>query len=313
VPFFMVDDQLHVNKKAQSLIDLGQSGVAAIGLWTLVGSQVQAQTADGQVLASAWRLLGDKRLFAKLSRLLVDVGLWEDRDSGDEGWQYHDWFDIGYAPGEKVKLNRKRTKEMKNPDIVEAVKARDGDRCRYCARKVDWNDKRGDKGATYDHVIPGLARGVTNLVVACRKCNRDKAQRTPEQAGMTLLPPPNGPDAETKSWTKSGPSPDQVEGPSPDQVADQKGATPLRTRSRSRSGSGPGEGDGQVADQVPGEAGPAGEAPPVPPSPGHTGSPFHNWHGPPPPVDEAKCPTHQLDMPCRRCTADHYREEADPS
>lgn len=305
MPFFMVDDQFHVNRKAQTLIDLGQPGVAAIGLWTLVGSQAQAQTADGEVLTSAWRLLGDKRLFTKLSRLLVDVGLWEEHEAG---WQYHDWFDIGYTTGAKVKQNRARTKEMKNPDIVEAVKARDGDRCRYCNRKIDWTDKRGDKGATYDHVIPGLARGVTNLVVACRSCNRKKAQRTPEQAGMTLLAPPNGPDA---LGSGLGLGLDPGLGPEPKSELgspDQESATPHRTRSRDRSKSSPGPSPGDV--QVDEQVGPAGQAPHIPSPPGHTGSPFHNWTGPPSPEITPQCPDHGLDMPCPKCTAGHYAAEA---
>lgn len=298
--FFMVDDQLHVNIKVQRLIDMAQPGMAALGLWTVAGSQVQAQGGDGQVLPSAWRLLGDKRLFNKLARLLVDVGLWEERDTGEEGFQYHDWFDIGYSPGEKVKLNRKRAKELKNPDIINAVKARDGENCRYCGRLVDWKDRKSDKGATYDHVIPGLPAGATNIVVACLKCNRKKAQRTPEQAAMTLLPPPNGPDSRTRS------------GLDPDQIPDQISAIPHRTRSRARSGSGLGEGDEQgQPDEVTNEVGPAGAAPPIELSPGHTGSPWHNHHGPPPDVDEPKCPDHGLDLPCRKCTADHYRSESD--
>lgn len=310
MPFFMVDDQFHVNRKTEALIDKGDVGLAALGLWALMGSVVQAQTgADGRMSDSAWRKsIGDKRKFVKLARLLVEVGLWEERDDGEPGWQFHDWWDIGYIPGEKVKLNRKRTKEMKNPDIVNAVKARDGDRCRYCGRKVNWADRTGDGGATYDHVIPGLAAGVTNLVVACRKCNRLKAQRTPEQAGMTLLPPPAGPDSTTAA-TLATPLERTRSGPGPDQVDEQDSATPHRAGNRSGPGLGPGNGEGD--DEV--TAGPAGRPPPdIPTAPGHTGSPWHNWRGRPPDVDEPKCAEHGLDLPCRKCTAGHYREEGAP-
>jgi hypothetical protein len=305
MPFFMVDDQLHVNRKTEALIDMGQTGLAALGLWTLIGSVVQAQTgADGRVSDTAWRKVGDKRTFTKLAKVLVDVGLWEGRDDGEPGWQYHDWFDIGYTPGEKVKLNRKRTKEMKNPDIVNAVKARDGDHCRYCGRKVDWKNRTGDTGATYDHVIPGLAAGVTNLVVACRKCNREKAQRTPEQAGMKLLPPPTGPDALAAGQT--GPGPENLV---PDQKPDQDPAGPLKAGNRSRPGLGPGDGAGSPDEGS--DSGPAGRPPDIDPSPGHTGSPWYGWRGPPPNVDEPKCPDHGLDLPCRRCTGERYADEGD--
>lgn len=299
MPFFMVDDQFHVNRKAQSLIDMGATGLAALGLWTLAGSQVQAQTGDGEVLPGAWRLLGDKRLFTKLAKVLVQVGLWEERD---EGWEYHDWFEIGYASGAKVKARRSRMKELKNPEIIEAIKARDGSKCRYCGRKVSWTDKVGDGGATYDHVIPGLARGVTNLVIACRKCNRTKAQRTPEQAGMTLLPPPNGPDSLAAAAA-------------PDQLSDQVGPSPelvqppndLGAPQGTRLGAGTESGhDGAGSAEVTAALGPAGRPPDTPPAEGHTGSAWHNWQGRPPPTDDAKCATHELDLPCRKCTADHY-------
>ena len=63
-----------------------------------------------------------------------------------------------------------------------AVYQRDGYACRYCRSTVD---------LTIDHVVPrALLGGDTedNLVVACRACNARKGKKTPEQAGMVLLP-----------------------------------------------------------------------------------------------------------------------------
>jgi 5-methylcytosine-specific restriction endonuclease McrA len=51
---------------------------------------------------------------------------------------------------------------------------------------------------TYDHVVPRAHRGKTvwtNIVTACEACNRKKANRTPEQAGMRLLAQPTQPTA----------------------------------------------------------------------------------------------------------------------
>lgn len=65
---------------------------------------------------------------------------------------------------------------------VPAVRKRDGDACRYCGSGED---------LTIDHVIPRVQGGpdrAHNLVVACRVCNSRKNGRTPEQAGMVLLP-----------------------------------------------------------------------------------------------------------------------------
>ncbi len=299
MPFFMVDDQFQANPKTHALIDMGVNGIAAIGLWTVVGSLIQAQLADGRVPASAWRQVGDRRLFNKLAKLLVQVGLWEQVEDDADTLAYHDWGEIGYAKSHTVKLKRARTKEMRNPEIVEAVKARDCDRCRYCGKKVRWEDKRGDLGGTFDHVIPGMAAGVTNLVVSCRKDNRTKAQRTPEQAGMTLLPPPN-PGPETKHEL-------DPDGASPDQVPIEKPAVPQGEG----QGLGQGSGQQQVAGQVTAQVGPAGNPPLIPTPEGHTGSPWHGHRGPP--GDEpSRCPTHGNPAPCRTCQAEHYRDEANP-
>jgi len=67
------------------------------------------------------------------------------------------------------------------------VYARDGGRCQYCGRKV-----RRDE-FTYEHVVPRVLGGKTsweNVVVACVRCNQQKAGRTPAQAGMRLLSTP---------------------------------------------------------------------------------------------------------------------------
>lgn len=70
------------------------------------------------------------------------------------------------------------------------VLTRDGFKCQYC----------GFKGSidtlNYDHVIPRAQGGKTvweNIVTACYKCNSHKADRTPEQARMTLLSRPHKP------------------------------------------------------------------------------------------------------------------------
>lgn len=61
-----------------------------------------------------------------------------------------------------------------------AVLARDRYRCAYC----------NQRGTTVDHVIPRSRGGRhrwDNVVAACRTCNGRKDDRTPQEAGMTLL------------------------------------------------------------------------------------------------------------------------------
>jgi len=72
-------------------------------------------------------------------------------------------------------------------EICEAVRARDRDTCRYCGRSVNWMDRRGDLGGTYDHIDPRGPNSLDNLAVACRACNRKKGMRTPSEAGMQLI------------------------------------------------------------------------------------------------------------------------------
>lgn len=66
-----------------------------------------------------------------------------------------------------------------------AIKARDKV-CAYC----------GGRAETVDHVLP-RSRGGTltwdNAVAACQRCNHRKADRTPEEAGMTLRLVPTRP------------------------------------------------------------------------------------------------------------------------
>jgi CRISPR/Cas system Type II protein with McrA/HNH and RuvC-like nuclease domain len=57
---------------------------------------------------------------------------------------------------------------------------RDGHECVYCGSKKD---------LTLDHVLPksrGGGNDWNNLVTSCMKCNRRKADKTPEEAKMTM-------------------------------------------------------------------------------------------------------------------------------
>lgn len=60
---------------------------------------------------------------------------------------------------------------------------RDGWTCLYCGRLVT------RETASVDHVLPksmGGKKTWKNCATACKQCNKKKANRTPEQAGMTL-------------------------------------------------------------------------------------------------------------------------------
>ncbi|HEY5664029.1 MAG TPA: HNH endonuclease [Ilumatobacter sp.] len=69
-----------------------------------------------------------------------------------------------------------------------AVLLRDDYRCQYCGSHAD----------SIDHVVPRSRGGANvwdNLAAACRRCNNDKRDRTPDEAGMRLLRPCRAPRA----------------------------------------------------------------------------------------------------------------------
>lgn len=149
--------------------------LAAIGLWTIG-------------VAQGWRdddpdvsdLLTDD---PELAALLERAGLVKDGHlKGFAKWT------------EKARVARehgaRRHAMNANEHLTTTIRARDGDACRYCAKTVNWRDRRSVDGGTYDHVQP-ISRGgtetVENLVVCCRGCNSRKSARTPEEAGMVLL------------------------------------------------------------------------------------------------------------------------------
>jgi 5-methylcytosine-specific restriction endonuclease McrA len=217
VPFFQVDDRLHVNRKArelaQQMLAGDPLGLAALGLWTLAGSQSQDEGTDGVVSApNLITVVYDLTAGRELARRLVDAGLWHE--AGHDcprcepvpvgSWRFHDWWALGYDKAATVRETRAKRKELQDPATVNAVWLRDcvdpldptrkghAD-CRYCGRLVKRNDRSSkdeNARATLDHVDPYRAAGVRNLVVACSGCNRTKGRRTPAEAGMTLRPAP---------------------------------------------------------------------------------------------------------------------------
>lgn len=85
-----------------------------------------------------------------------------------------------------VKLKRRPVVQFTRANIY----ARDEFTCQYCVKKFEPED------LTFDHVVPvahGGQRGWTNIVTACEPCNRRKADRTPEEAGMMLARIPRRP------------------------------------------------------------------------------------------------------------------------
>lgn len=204
VTWFKVDDQAHDHRKFRGV------SLAAVGLWTLAGSWSGSNRTDGFVPESVARRWPSSR---RLACELVARGLWENVEhDGERGWRFHDWADWQptkdeyETPTDQVRWRRKKQLQ-RDRLLCERICTRDRNRCRYCSTRVNWKDKRGATGGTYDHVDPDGDNSLENVVVACRRCNGRKRDRTPEEAAMTLLAVP-GPRAES-DLAVSGTEPDQ--------------------------------------------------------------------------------------------------------
>lgn len=88
-------------------------------------------------------------------------------------------------------LTYARTRKRQQVQFTRAnIYARDEYTCQYCAEEFKTEE------LTFDHVHPvsqGGPRTWENIATACITCNRKKADRTPEQAGMKLLKTPRRP------------------------------------------------------------------------------------------------------------------------
>jgi hypothetical protein len=118
------------------------------------------------------------------------------------GFRLHDyliWNLSKEAENQQRAESKQRMALGRDVDMRNALRLRDGGKCRYCGSLVSWTDRRGQRGATYDHVDPNGGSLIENLVIACRGCNSRKGCRTPEQASMTLLPPPSDIELRTDS------------------------------------------------------------------------------------------------------------------
>lgn len=209
--FFQVDDQFQVNPKAIALARAAMTtditGLAALGIWTLMGSHCQAALTDGVVpFVEIVAKTLNPTISQQLADRLVAAGLWHAPGHACERcpatavdtFRFHDWFALNYDRGDDVKVKRDKAKELKDRSLINSVWARDCldpanpniGACRYCSKQLHKKDTRGADGPEMDHVDPTKAAGVRNVVLSCGSCNRKKAGKTPEAAGLVLQPAP---------------------------------------------------------------------------------------------------------------------------
>jgi 5-methylcytosine-specific restriction endonuclease McrA len=105
-----------------------------------------------------------------------------------------------------VRLRRYARQERRVKFSRTNVYRRDGFACQYCGVQP------GAEVLTLDHVVPRARGGLTewnNIVTCCASCNARKADRTPEQARMSLprmparpafMPPVSPSEATHVTW-----------------------------------------------------------------------------------------------------------------
>jgi len=241
--WWKADDKLHLHPKVVA------AGNEAFGLWVRAANWSGAHNTDGFVPDAVWAMFAPN--WRRLTKTLLASNAGRTHgliEPADGGYLIHDFL-TDNPSRTKVLSEKARKAELRNSDVLAAVKKRDGNHCRYCGCEVNWRDRRGAGGGTYDHVEPGLAVGVDNLVVACRSCNATKAGRTPEQAGMVLRPIPNL-DRRQVAAGRSGPDAEPIYGPDPDDVLagrDGSGRSGTGQVGSARDGPGlPGSGESNV-------------------------------------------------------------------
>lgn len=187
MPWGRLDDQANGNAKLLALTD------AAWRMWGCGLIYCQANLTDGFIPKHAIESFGvrarNKGAVAnELCQALVPgkAPLWHVTDGGYTVHDYLQWNDSRDDVLAERASAKARMVLVRDPKMRKAIKERDGDTCRYCGCTVNWYDRKGIQGATYDHVNPKGGDTLDNLVICCRRCNTQKGQRTPETAGMAL-------------------------------------------------------------------------------------------------------------------------------
>jgi|TARA_B110000495_G_scaffold109842_1_gene95072 5-methylcytosine-specific restriction endonuclease McrA len=146
---------------------------------------------------------------ATVARALVMVWSGAARVVDPVDYQLYDWEDWARADADDgQEFVRTVSRRIRVPEVITLADfnrlpsttvafsrrnlfKRDRMTCQYCGRRP-----RGDE-LTIDHVVPRSHGGESNwenCVLACVPCNQNKADRSPEKAGLKLLNRPKQPN-----------------------------------------------------------------------------------------------------------------------
>lgn len=181
--WFRVDDQFHSHPKVTGL------SASALALWVLAGSWSACHRTGGYVPSTTLAsLLGGAGSDA--AGELVRRGLWA-RAVG--GWQFHDWAVYNATSLEALARDEQKevTKRLhRRPELLAAVRDRDGSQCQRCKAEVSWSDKRSQAGGTYALLDRAAPLELGNVVVACRGCSRQSCGQPGDNTGDTVVDSP---------------------------------------------------------------------------------------------------------------------------
>jgi len=123
---------------------------------------------------------------------LTTYSIWEWLEmEPDEGEEYISTVSLRIRIPRIILADTSVSPRLSKPKLSRlGVFIRDGFRCQYCGKRLS------HRNLTIDHVIPRSRGGKTewtNVVTSCVSCNTKKGDRTPEEAGMTLLREPRPP------------------------------------------------------------------------------------------------------------------------
>ena len=155
------------------------------------------------VLNKAWAPVNIESVFDAVTKLYQEKAYALDASCIMYKWEnwINDWSeaatlaqDVIHAPGLNIPIPRVIVLRDYKGYINKEPKCnrrnlylRDKGQCQYCGRKGEY------KEFNIEHIIPQAKGGKLtwkNVALSCFKCNQKKANRTPAQAGMTLLRKP---------------------------------------------------------------------------------------------------------------------------
>lgn len=255
---------------------------AVFGFVALCAVKAAAHKTDYRVsLGTARQVAGswatDLLALATRAGLMVEM-----REDGSTWWVITQEEDLLHmrTKGE-LEWEKAQRRDAADVSLTGPVRARDGDGCRYCGQVVNWRDRRGGRGGTYDHRNPGRpATSPEDLVVACKSCNSGRKDHPERDVRYPLRPAPTDPYYSdlTLAWltTHAVPLPPAAGRP-PNTATTSTAPTappPAGNRGQRRPGTQPGDASGALPAPLAGRppnTATTSPAPTAPPPAGHRG------------------------------------------